>query len=55
MYTYDWSMWKYSRNQQNIVIIFQLKINKLKEKKILVYSGCQDGGRWGREGLGIWD
>ena len=26
-------MWKYSRNQHNIVIILQLKINKLRKKK----------------------
>ena len=55
MYPYDWSMWMYSKNQHNIVIILQLKINKLRKKRILVYCGCQDGCRWRRDRLGIWD
>ena len=33
MYTYGWSMLMYDRNQHNIVIILQLKINTLRKKK----------------------
>ena len=35
MYTYDWSMLMYGKNQHHIVIILQLKLNKLRENDIL--------------------
>ena len=35
MYTYDWAMLMYGKTQHNIVIILQLKINKLRKNYIL--------------------
>ena len=36
-YTYDWCMLMYGRNQYNIVIILQLKINKLKKEEWVLW------------------
>ena len=38
LYTYGWLMWLDGRNQHNIVIILQLKVNKLRKRSPITTS-----------------